>query len=269
MTERPLHYTEFAPGAAACDVALTYWGFSIRALPSPDFVHRVWPDGCITLALVCANGRGVGAHLLGVRQVPYEVPLREGVRYWGVRFRPEAGARWLGVSAANLRDQSVPADAVLGDAVMMLAEHVAGLDAESDIAAAFDAWIAARAVPNPGIDSIVRSAVAAIVATNGQRPMAEIARDVGVSLRVLQRRFAASVGLSPKAFAVLRRGRSALKRVVGDGTGAEFGGWSGVALASGFADQAHFNREVARLTRFVPTRLRERLDTIEHERLID
>ncbi len=269
MSERPLSYTEFAPGAVARDVALTYWGFAVRALPHPDFVHRVWPDGCISLTLVCANGHGVGAYLLGVRQVPYKVPLQAGVRFWGVRFRPEAGARWLGVSAASLRDQNVDARTLLGASVLTLAEHVAGLEAESDIAAALDAWIAARAVAAPGIDDIVGRAVAAIVATDGQRTIADIARDAGVSPRVLQRRFAASVGLSPKAFAVLRRGRSALKRVVTDGTGPDVGGWSGVALASGFADQAHFAREVARLTRFVPTRLRERLNTIEHQRLID
>ena len=110
---------------------------------------------------------------------------------------------------------------------------------------------------------------AAIVATQGQRAIADIAADVQVSPRVLQRRFGAAVGISPKAFAVLRRARSALKRVVDDGVGRDVGGWSGVALASGYADQAHFVREVARLTRFAPTALRARLDTIEHEQLAD
>ena len=92
-------------------------------------------------------------------------------------------------------------------------------------------------------ESILVSWVAAIVATNGQRPMIDIARDVGVSARVLQRRFAASVGLSPKAFAVLRRGRGALKRVVSKDT--DVGGWSDVALSSGYADQSHFTRSTA------------------------
>jgi len=56
---------------------------------------------------------------------------------------------------------------------------------------------------------------------------------------------------------------------VTDGVGADVAGWSGVALSSGFADQSHFTREGARVTRFAPTALRERLETIEHERLID
>lgn len=269
MTARPFSYVEFAPGPSARDIALTYWGFSVRALPHPDFLHRVWPDGCVALTIVCAGGRGVGAHLLGVRQTPFEVPLHVGVRYWGVRFRPEAGHWWLGVAPSELRDRNVFAESVLGDSVRALSDVVASLDGEDDVAAALDAWIAAREIPARPIDDVVRTAAAAIVATDGQRAIADIAHDVGVSTRQLQRRFAAAVGISPKAFAVLRRGRSAIKRVVTDGVDSSSGGWSGVALSSGFADQAHFSREVARMTRFAPRALRERLETIEHERLID
>lgn len=267
MSARPLVYTEFAPGDAVRDIALTYWGFRVRALPHPGFVHRVWPDGCVTLTLVHAPGYGVGAHLLGVRLTPYEVPLHVGTQYWGVRFRPEAGAAWLGVSPASLRDRNVSAAELLGDGVLALAEQVGPMDDTALVRDAFDAWILARSFDATRLDAVVRSAAAAIAATDGQRPIADIARDVQVSPRALQRRFAAAVGISPKAFAVLRRGRSALKRVVTDGVGADVGGWSGVALSSGYADQAHFSREVARLTRFAPQALRARLDTIEHERL--
>lgn len=269
MSERPLSYVEFPPGERARDVALTYWGFSVRALPDPAFVHRVWPDGCVTLTLACAGGRGVGAYLLGVRQGPYEVQLHVGARYWGVRFRPEAGAWWLGVSPSLLREQSVFAASLLGESVMTLANTVATIEDEGEVARLLDAWIAERPLPARSVDEVVRAAVAAIVATEGKRAIAEIAADVGVSARVLQRRFVASVGISPKAFAVLRRGRSALKRVATDGSDAKSGSWSEVALSSGFADQSHFTREVARLTRFAPTALRDRLDSISHERLID
>lgn len=267
MSARPLVYTEFAPGEAVRDIALTYWGFQVRALPHPGFVHRVWPDGCVTLTLVHAPGYGTGAYLLGVRQTPFEVPLHLGTHYWGVRFRPEAGAAWLGVSPSSLRNQNLSAARLLGDDVLALAAMTGALEDTTRVGAVLDAWIAARAFDRAQIDAVVRDAVAAIVATDGRRAIASIAADVGVSTRVLQRKFADAVGITPKAFAVLRRGRAALKRVVEDGVGADVGGWSGVAYASGFADQAHFSREVARLTRFAPQALRARLDTIEHEQL--
>ena len=268
MSERPLVYTEFAPGDAVRDIALTYWGFQVRALPHPDFVHRVWPDGCVTLTLVYAPGYRVGAYLLGVRTTPFEVPLHVGTRYWGVRFRPEVGALWLGVSPASLRDQNLLAATLLGESATALATTVGPMEHTDAVRDAIDAWILSRPFDRTRIDTVVRAAAtAAIVATEGRRTMADIARDVSVSPRVLQRRFAESVGISPKTFAVLRRGRAALKRVVTDGVGADVGGWSGIAYASGFADQAHMSREVARLTRFAPEALRARLDSIEHEQL--
>jgi AraC-like DNA-binding protein len=267
VSVRPLVYTEFAPGDAVRDIALTYWGFQVRALPHPGFVHRVWPDGCVTLTLVSAGEYGVGAYVLGVRQTPFEVPLHAGTRYWGVRFRPEAGAAWLGVSPAVLRDQSLPAASLIGDGVLALAKQVGALSDNVAVRDAIDAWMLSRPFDTRHLDDVVQRAAAAIVATEGRRPIADIADDVQVSARVLQRRFARAVGLSPKAFAMLRRGRSALKRVVTDGVGAHVGGWSGVALSSGYADQAHFSREVARLTRFAPQALRARLDTIDHEQL--
>lgn len=268
MSERPLVYVEFAPGDAVRDVALTYWGFQVRALPHPDFVHRVWPDGCISLTLV-PGPHHVGAHILGVRQTPLEVPLQAGARFWGVRFRPEAGALWLGVDPTSIRDRNVSATGLLGDGVIDVARSLAALDDTVAVRAVLDRWIQSIEFARERIDTAVRDAVAIIVATEGRRAIADVARDVCVSPRALQRRFAATVGLSPKTFAVLRRGRSALKRVVTDGVGADVGGWSGVALSSGYADQAHFTREVARLTRFAPNALRARLETIDHEQLED
>ena len=269
MNERPLVYTEFAPGDAVRDIALTYWSFTVRALPHPGFVHRVWPDGCASLTLVEAPHVGVGAHLLGVRNAPLDVPVFAGARYWGVKFRPEAGAMWLGVPARSIRDRNIPAAQLLGDEVLALARVVAPLEDSADVRERIDAWIMSRPFDRARIDTVVRAAVAAIVATDGRRAIADIAADVGVSPRVLQRRFSATVGIPPKSFAVLRRARTALKRVLDDGVGADVGGWSGVAYSSGYADQAHFAREVARLTRFAPTALRARLETIEHGLLED
>ncbi len=152
MSDRPLSYSEFVPGERSRDIALTYWGFNVRALPDPGFVHRVWPDGCVTLTLACAAGRGVGAYLLGVRQGPYEVPLRAGMRYWGIRFRPEAGAWWIGVPPAQLREQNVLAASVLGPSVMSLTDTVASMEHEAQVTAVFDAWIAE--VPARPIDEV-------------------------------------------------------------------------------------------------------------------
>ena len=54
------HYTEFAPSAAASEMALTYWGFTVRVLPCDGFMHRVWPDGCSSLVFIRTLVEGTG-----------------------------------------------------------------------------------------------------------------------------------------------------------------------------------------------------------------
>ena len=195
---RPLHYVEYPPGPTATDVALTYSCFTVRELPSPDFVHRVWPDGCVSLTF---------------------------------------------------------------------GGQVAQCTRSDDVVRFLDEFVCSR-LPTTNHDDVVRAAVGAIVQADGKQSIATIARDVGTSPRTLQRRFGRVVGLTPKEFASIRRGREALKRVV-FGAGPEVEGWSSVAMDAGFADQAHMSREFARLTRFAPRALQSRLDTIDHGRIVD
>lgn len=280
MTARGLHYTETPPGAVALPVVSAYWGFDVATLPSPDFVHRVWPDGCVSLLVVCFGARAVATVVRGVTRAPHDVPVREGARYRGIRFRPECGGLVLGVDVATLRDQNVDARVLLGDGAAVLGDAVAACgDDDAAVHAVFDAWVVQQGVARSAVqsaardrvwpvDTAVRRAVDLIIASDGQCLMRDVAADVGVQPRTLQRRFLQLVGLTPKQFAQIRRARGALRRAVAD-HGTDRVGWSGVAAEAGYADQAHLTRDVAKHTRLSPTRLQDRLETIEHRTLVD
>ena len=169
--------------------------------------------------------------------------------------------------ASSLRDRNIDACELLGDAVMRIGGQVAQCTRSDDVVRILDEFVCSR-LPTTNHDDVVRAAVGAIVQADGKQSIATIARDVGTSPRTLQRRFGRVVGLTPKEFASIRRGREALKRVV-FGAGPEVEGWSSVAMDAGFADQAHMSREFARLTRFAPRALQSRLDTIDHGRIVD
>ncbi len=279
MTAPPLTYVEFAPGSAVQDLALTYWGFTVRALPWDGFQHVVWPDGCLIISLALLDGEPVATPLVGPRRTPLTVDVHPGMQYWGVRFRPEMGAAFLGRPARMLRDQVGPAHHWLGaEPLRMLALRVTGAlkafppmsvgpAVESAVGLALDRWLFDSADTTIPPEQCVRDAVRAIVATEGNQQMATIASLVGVSPRHLQRCFKEAVGLSPKEYALVRRARHALKRVVLD-DGAE-GGLARVAADTGFADQAHLARDFKRLMSGAPEQLRMRLATIEHSKLLD
>jgi AraC-like DNA-binding protein len=95
----------------------------------------------------------------------------------------------------------------------------------------------------------VAAAVAAIEA-NPSIQMAEIRDLVGITTKRLIALFRAEIGLSPKAYARVRRLQAAL-RLLGSMSGAQ------VAAEIGYFDQAHFVREFRSFTGMTPTQYTE------------
>lgn len=274
----PLSYQETPPGPQTPPVVSAYWRFDIHALPHAEFVHRVWPDGCVSLLAVCVRvgetWRVVATVVRGITRAPQDVPVQPGTRYVGIRFRAESGAAVLGVPAASLRDVSPTLAEVVGAHADVLSRAVEAALPQGDAAvhAAFDGWVGAqtarvlarRKVSRGLVDDAVARAVDHLVASGGQAPMAEVAAASGVALRTLQRRFVLAVGLTAKQFAQLRRARAMLRRTIDDALD-ERVGWSGVAAESGYADQAHLAREVRQYAKLSPTALKAWLSQIAHE----
>jgi AraC-like DNA-binding protein len=108
--------------------------------------------------------------------------------------------------------------------------------------------------------ALVGEAVRLITATNGGADLARLARHLGLSLRQLERRFLAAVGLQPKRFSRIHRFSHvfhALEQHPGD--------WVETALACGYYDQAHLIRDCKALSGQTPaTLLAEDADLARH-----
>lgn len=248
---------------------MSYWGFTVHALPTPDFVHRVWPDGCASLVMGFFGHTSTFAMVVGASTVAGEVPVHAGERYWGIRFRPEAGAVSCAQNAIVLRDARFQATELFGDDIRALAKDLETLSDPERIAGTLEAWLLQRRVRADAIDDLARRAVQHIVQTDGTCTMQDVADVLQTTPRQLQRRFRAATGLTPKEYANIRRARAALKRVALGESARALGGWARLAAESGYADQAHLSREWSRLMTLTPTMLSTTLESIAHDRLVD
>ena len=269
QSDKPLQYVEMEPAPELRDVVMSYWGFAVHALPFPEFVHRVWPDGCALIALGYSHGVNVIAAVSGPSTVANAVPVQAGEQYWGIRFRPESGAVSCGQDAGAFRDGRRFARDVFGDAILPLVEALATVKDPGDATRLMDAWIRQHRVPPELIDPLVRGAVQHIGRTDGMATMAEVADALNITTRQLQRRFRAVTGMTPKEYANIRRARAALRRVAMGDSARALGGWARLAAESGYADQAHLTREYARLLTLTPTVVSTRLGEIAHDGLVD
>lgn len=201
-----------------------------RSAVGEDRQARILPDGCIDL--IWSQGQVMVA---GPDTTARLVSTPAGVEYVAVRFAPGQAPSLLGVPAHELRDEQPDLDDVWPGRGRRLAERVSqAADRPRALAELVHAELA-RAAPPSAVDMRVARRLA-----RGER-VDDVARAVGFSSRQLRRRSLDAFGYGPKTLArVLRLNRAvALAR-----NGMPLAAVAGLA---GYADQAHFAREVRSL----------------------
>ncbi|MDT5253082.1 MAG: hypothetical protein QOH07_2033 [Mycobacterium sp.] len=163
-----------------------------------------------------------------------------------IHFRPGGAFPFFGMPLSDLENVCVGLDQVWGrDGVEL---HQRLIDAPT-VAARFNIvenfllsrpWSSVRRHP------VVAAALAAIEHNPSIR-MADLRDLVGVSTKRLIALFRNEVGLSPKAYARIRRFQAALRLLT-----AGFAGGARVAAEVGYFDQAHFVREFRSFTGMTP-----------------
>jgi AraC-like DNA-binding protein len=208
-----------------------------RTAEPDDRTSRVLPDGCMDL--LWWGGEIVVA---GPDTVAYLSKIRAGDTLVGLRLPPGVAPTLLGVPASELRDARVPLSALWpGQVARAAAERVA-----ADPGAGLERLAASRLTAAGGPDPVARRIVAGLRAGAS---VGAVASALNLSARQLQRRCLSAFGYGPKTLArILRMGR-ALDLAWG-GTGLAM-----AAAHAGYADQAHFTREVRALAGTTPTTL--------------
>jgi AraC-like DNA-binding protein len=230
-------YLEHAPPAALDGRVECLW--TLRS-EGAEALNRVLPDGCIDLLFDLVDGRGFAVGAM-TRAVP--VRLSGRVEILGVRFRPGGAASLLGVPAGELTDRRVALED-LGLGV----ECRRVLDADSAHAALPAAMEVLGGLRAREPEPLAGAAWRRLASAAGAVPVRALAAELGVGERRLQRVFHDHVGLTPKEAARVARLRAALAMLRADSS-LPLGR---VALRAGYFDQAHFNREFARLVGVAP-----------------
>ncbi|MEZ5831128.1 MAG: helix-turn-helix domain-containing protein [Dongiaceae bacterium] len=118
-----------------------------------------------------------------------------------------------------------------------------------------DRFLLQRLGRNRPMSPDVAWALRGLETSHGTRSIGALSRDLSCSRKTLIQRFHAQVGLSPKAVANILRFAFAVDRI----TDADEEGWADLAVACGYYDQAHFNRDFRRYSGRTPSEFRASL----------
>ncbi len=245
----------YRPSSALADYTeiIGYWhahvGYRSRAVPrgavtliidvgQRQQIDFYAADGCTRLDVPPAFVTGSHTDSY-VSEMPADEPAM------AVHFRPGGAFPFLGISLGELENAYVGLDDIWGRGGIELHERL--IDAPTTAArfGILETFLLSQPWPSVRRHPGVAAAVDAIEA-NPSIQMADLRDLVGMTTKRLIALFRAEIGLSPKAYARIRRLQAAL-RLLGSMSGAQ------VASEVGYFDQAHFVREFRSFTGMTPT----------------
>jgi len=190
------------------------------------------------------NGSFRRAWLAGMQQewllVTPQYERTEPSYLLSVRMPPLGAYRVLDLPLGEIAHAVIELDAAFGDEVNRVHERIGNTwDAGLQFAILCDFVRRRLARSGTRLHADARIAIDALAQSHGAARIEELCRGLGVSRKHLASLFHAHVGLTPKVHARMFRFRRAVD-LVQKGRRLD---WARLAMACGYYDQAHFNRE--------------------------
>jgi AraC-like DNA-binding protein len=246
MSEPWIYHEDRPPESLAAHVQ-AIWSESVGERRD-DPGARVLPDGCIDLVWFTDRAPIVA----GPQTEPVFTTAPPGSLVVGIRFRAGAAGSVLGLPADELRDRSLPLADLWGSRPLEPLLRVEESRSATAHLEAMQRVLLTRLVEVEQPDRAVLGA-ARWLDRHPDRRLDALHELSGLSERQLRRRFEAAVGYGPKTFQRIVRFRRWLDRA--RGASPEGRSLVDLAIESGYADQAHLTREVARLAGLPPAAL--------------
>jgi AraC-like DNA-binding protein len=239
----PTSYRERASVAALAGDVVCTWSQHVAPATDP-YVHRVVPDACVDIIWRDEHLEVAGPDTSAVLAV-----LTPGASVVGLRFRPGHASAFLGVGASELVDARVDLAALWGAGATRLAERLAEAPDAHAATHALEEAVAAR-VARHAVDPLTDATTHLLDAPDGAR-VADVAPELGLSARQLQRRCVRAFGYGPKTLARVLRFQRFLRtaRVAPSTT------YARLAAECGYTDQAHLSRDCRALGGATPGEL--------------
>ncbi len=262
-----MRYAEYPPQPSLVPYVRCFWIFECeaKALGLAGGDERIVPDGHPELIFHYGDvfsetgpgatpGRQASSIFAGQITGPLMLQPTGHAGVMGVRFTCAGARRFVGLPINEVTDQRVALRDLWGPMLDSLEARLTACTDDAGRVSLVQAALLARAAQTDSPkdasadDLAVQGCVAALRQAQGRLRMDTLCRLSGLSERQLERRFNASVGVSPKLLASILRFRS-LFDVFNENVNSP---WLVAALDSGYFDQAHMLRDFRRFTGQTP-----------------
>ena len=240
----------------------TLWAVDNSTSASPAIAdrERVLPTGTMHLAIRLSNHplrifedvndyttREIGYAVVGgARRTYYVRDTSEPASSVGAQLLPGASDLLFGVPASELAERHTPLEDLWGHLAVDIRERVVEADSIEQRLDILESLLVARLPRVYGLHPAVAHALQRFSTTADVR---EVVRQTGYSHRRFIALFSRAVGLTPKLYCRVLRFQHVVELVAAKQSGSLID----VALAAGYSDQSHFNRQFREFAGVTPS----------------
>jgi len=247
MQKMAIWYREYNTSPALSPDIECYWARTADPMcAGGQDTHRVVPDGCIDIVVefdgcaVEAGGRIMTAFddrasVVGAMSRPLIVNAAPGTSFLGVRFKPGKATQFLGVTAGDLTDQSIPLGEIWRRDDARVEARLTERQGIGRKLALLETALLERLKYKKDDDPYIGRLVRLILDRRGAVSIEALSEYAGISRQHVARKFDQHVGISPKLFCRIMRFQDLMTTIRRSGKV----DWATTALDFGYYDQAH------------------------------
>lgn len=253
-----MDYQTYLPREELSAFIKCYWTLS-AAEPAAEEKQRIVPDGCMEMIFhagdryrqYLTDGTCIlqpKYFVFGQITQPLEIAATGITRIFSVRFHPDGCLPFINMPICEMDNKAIPLEHLFGEKGNILGELVcASSEAKTQIKHV-ENFLLHQFNTTETIDRIAALSVQALLSLHGQLRVHELADQLQVHRRQLERRFATVIGLSPKQLAKILRLQATWK-MMAEG---KYGNLTELAYENGYFDQAHFIKDFKEFTGVTP-----------------
>lgn len=253
-----MDYKTIDPGANLSLFVRCYWTLHAPKETKPG-KQRIIPDGCMEMIFhygdlykqYMEDGSSIlqpRFFVFGQLTRPLEIEPTGETGIFAVRFNPDGFMPFAASPLNIMENKAVPLAELFGNDGLQLENDMLSAKTTDDRVRIIESFLTGRAGSAESIDRIIESTITAMVTLNGRLSVSDISKELNVSRRLLERRFAAVVGLSPKQLSKIIRLRATIKMLMNE----QAGSLTSIAYEGNYYDQAHFIKDFKEFTGVSP-----------------
>jgi AraC-like DNA-binding protein len=257
-------YREFRPHPLLASNVKLIWTLELDAQSGNGSTQRILPDGIVEAVFHFGEPYLMRHDGEPFHQQPASFAVSQTKRFLeikpvgrsgfiAIRFYPWGARRFFRLPVLDFADRHVPADQLWGSACGELLEKIAEASSIRERVAQLEGFLLERFDDSP--PDVVDRGLRVIWARRGELTVRGLSRRLGVGERILERRFRASTGASPKRMIRLARFLSICRELRRRPENLAH-----LAHGAGYHDQAHFIKECRAFSGLTPGQLAKRKD---------